>query len=78
MGILEIVFAVFLASVLIGSAMIALFALKTPKVPSLKGSDLSDFELPSAEEDRVISVVFGTRLIQPNLVWYGDFGRDKL
>jgi hypothetical protein len=38
-----------------------------------KASVLGDFQTPTAEEGRVIPVVFGTVLIKgPNVVWYGD------
>jgi hypothetical protein len=36
-------------------------------------SGLGDFTLPTAEEGRIIPVVFGTvKLAAPNVVWYGD------
>jgi hypothetical protein len=45
-----------------------------PKPPSPKPLTLDDFDLPTAEEDRSIPVVFGTATITgPNVVWSGDF-----
>lgn len=44
-----------------------------PKPPKPKAAALEDFEVPTAEEGRTISIVLGTREIKaPNIVWYGD------
>ena len=44
-----------------------------PKIQPPKAAALEDFQLPTAEEGRGISVLFGTRDIKgPNVVWYGD------
>lgn len=43
------------------------------KANQAKASALGDFTAPTAEEGRVIPVVFGTvKLAAPNVVWYGD------
>lgn len=43
------------------------------KSPAGKASSLGDFQAPTAEEGRVIPVIFGTCLAKgPNVVWYGD------
>jgi len=48
-----------------------------PKPPKTSPLTLEDFEVPTAEEDRSIPVVFGTVTITgPNVVWHGDFGVD--
>src|SRR6202035_5807820 len=42
-------------------------------------SALGDFNLPTAEEGRVIPVVYGTvKLAGPNVVWYGDLKAQAL
>ena len=44
-----------------------------PKPQGAKPAGLSDFTVPTAEDGRVIPVLFGTRDISgPNVVWYGD------
>lgn len=48
-------------------------AMLTPKPPTPKAASLGDFQVPSAEQDRAIPVVFGTvEITGPNVVWYGD------
>lgn len=45
-----------------------------PKPPKQKPPSLSDFDIPTAEENRPVPVVFGTVTITgPNVVWYGDY-----
>lgn len=47
--------------------------LLAPKPPQPKPLELSDFELPTADEGRPIPVVFGTMIVRgPNVTWYGD------
>ena len=44
-----------------------------PKPPKQKPYALEDFDLPTAERDRALPWVFGTRTItDPNFIWYGD------
>jgi hypothetical protein len=44
-----------------------------PKPQDAKAAGLSDFQVPTAEDGRVLPVLFGTRDIEgPNVVWYGD------
>lgn len=48
-----------------------------PRAPKTKPLTLQDFDIPTAEEDRSIPVVFGTQTITgPNVVWHGDFRPD--
>ncbi len=48
-------------------------AMLAPKPPAPKKAALGDFQVPTAEQDRVIPVVFGkVRIKGPNVVWYGD------
>lgn len=46
-----------------------------PKPPAAQPpSEISDFDVPTAEEGRPIPVVFGTVKIKgANVLWYGDF-----
>lgn len=45
-----------------------------PHAPGARPSALGDFQAPTAEEGRVIPVIFGTvKISAPNVVWYGDF-----
>lgn len=47
--------------------------LLAPKPPQPKPATLSDFDIPTAESNRSIPVVFGTVTITgSNTVWYGD------
>lgn len=58
--------AYFVVSLVISYALIP-----KPK-NNIKPANLSDFNVPTAEEGRKIPVLFGTRDIQaPNVVWYG-------
>lgn len=50
-----------------------------PKPPKPKPAALEDFDIPIAEENRPIPVVFGKVLITgPNVTWYGDLGTKKI
>jgi len=49
------------------------------KSPAGRASALGDFQAPTAEEGRVIPVIFGTVLAKgPNVVWYGDLKALKV
>jgi len=51
----------------------AISYLLAPKPEKPKPASLRDFDIPTADEDRPIPVVFGTVTITgPNTVWYGD------
>lgn len=44
-----------------------------PKPQQPKPSGIGDFTVPTADQDRTISVIFGRVWITgPNVVWYGD------
>ncbi len=44
-----------------------------PKPPRPKAAELEDFDVPVAEEDRPIPVIFGRITTSgPNVLWYGD------
>lgn len=44
-----------------------------PKPQGAKPAGLGDFNVPTAEDGRVLGVLFGTRDISgPNVVWFGD------
>lgn len=56
-----------------------LSALLAPKPTQPKPPRLTDVDIPTAEEDRPIPVVFGTHWITgPNTVWYGDLRADPI
>jgi len=56
---------------LIVSAIVS--AMLAPKPEEPKKPSLGDIEVPTADEDRVIPVIFGkVRIKGPNVVWYGD------
>lgn len=49
------------------------YALKSNKYDKPTASSLDDFDIPTAEDGRVIPVVFGTVLLTgANVVWAGD------
>lgn len=63
-------FAVYFAVLIVSSILSALLA---PKPPKPKPASLEDFDVPTADEDRDIPVVFGTVTVTgPNVVWYGN------
>lgn len=44
----------------------------TPKPQSTPPAGLNEIDVPTAEDGREISVLFGSRVIRgPNVVWYG-------
>ena len=48
-------------------------AMLAPKPPEPRASAIGDFEVPTADQDRAIPVIFGKVWITgPNVVWYGD------
>lgn len=50
-----------------------------PKIPTPKSQALTDFDVPTADEDREIPVVFGTVTITgPNCIWYGNLRAEQV
>lgn len=50
-----------------------------PKPPSPKPAALEDFDIPVAEEDRPIPVIFGeVEVTGANVLWYGDLDIKKI
>lgn len=48
-------------------------AMLAPKPPDARPAAIGDFDVPTAEQDRAIPVIFGRVWITgPNVVWYGD------
>lgn len=44
-----------------------------PRIENARPASLGDFQFPTATEDRVIPLIWGTvRLNSPNVIWYGD------
>lgn len=57
--------------ILVISAVVS--AMLAPKPPGPKKATLEDFDVPTAEQDRSIPVIFGkVQVTGPNVVWYGD------
>jgi hypothetical protein len=48
-----------------------MMATSAPKQDGPDPAKLSDFDIATAEDGRIIPVLFGTRLLHPNLLWYG-------
>lgn len=58
---------------------LALYAALAPKPPRPRPATLQDFDLPTAEEDRAVPVLFGECAMGgPNVIWYGDLSVAKL
>jgi hypothetical protein len=72
--------AVYIAVMLVLMAVsTALQILLAPKPPVPKSASLEDFNVPTAEQDRPIPVIFGTVTITgPNVVWYGDLYAEPI
>jgi len=50
-----------------------------PKIPQAKPAELSEIDVPTAEQGKPISKVFGRVVVKsPNVVWYGDLGYNKI
>lgn len=50
-----------------------------PKPPKPRPAALEDFDIPTAEEDRPIPVVFGeVEITGPNVLWYGDLSSRRI
>jgi hypothetical protein len=58
-------------AILVVSVGVSIALAPKPTVP--KPAQLSDFDVPTAEEGRPIPVVFGTvKVTGANVLWYGD------
>ena len=50
-----------------------------PKPPEAKPAQLTDIDVPTAEQGRPVPKVFGRCILQsPNVIWYGDLGYNKV
>ena len=58
-------------------SLIVSYAL-TPKPQNAKPSGLKDLQLPTADEGGEIPVLFGTRDMAPNILWYGDLVTEAI
>jgi len=48
-------------------------AMLAPKPPEPRAAAIGDFDVPTADQDRAIPVIFGRVWVTgPNVVWYGD------
>ena len=67
----------FWAQVIMFAISLIVAIVTRPRAPQTKSLTLQDFDIPTAEEDRSIPVIFGTQTITgPNVVWHGDFEPD--
>lgn len=65
-------FVWFLVSLIVSVAL-------APKPPKPKAATIDDFDLPTAELDRPLPVVFGTkRITGPNVLWHGDLANTRI
>ncbi len=68
-------------SLILAAASVILSELLRPKpdFENARPKGIDDFKFPTAQEDRVIPLVFGTVMVSgPNVVWYGDFQQRKI
>lgn len=50
-----------------------------PEIEEARPSNIGDFQFPTAENGRVVPIIWGTAKIRgPNVVWYGDFRQVPL
>lgn len=53
--------------------------LLAPKPENAKPHALKDFDVPVADPEKEIVVIFGDGWLKdPNVVWYGDLGTSKI
>ena len=73
------VLADFGASLLWAAFMLAvstIITIATAPKPKIKSASAEDFDFPTAEEGRIVPLLFGTcRIEGPNVLWVGDFQR---
>lgn len=61
--------------IMIALAVVAVLLAPDPPVP--KSASLEDFNFPTADQERSVPVLFGTRLVKgPNVTWFGDLRAD--
>ncbi len=64
-------------AIMVVSAMLA--SALAPKPPEPKPGSLADLDVPVADENKALPVVFGTVTIKdPNVVWYGNLRTSKI
>lgn len=69
----------YVAYAVIALAVAATILIKPSKPDKPSPATLSDFSIPTAEENRAIPVIFGTRMISgANVVWYGDLHTEEI
>lgn len=64
----------------VASALISAVLAPSPQAgEDAKAKGLDEAEIPTAEEGRSVSVIFGEVLIKsPNVVWYGDLKTEAI
>ena len=48
------------------------------KKSTVSPATLNDLDVPTCTEGNQIPVVFGKRYVDPNVVWYGNFGASAI
>ena len=68
-----------IVALILSVASTVLSMLMQPKPLPPIAASLSDFQVPTAEEGRPVSVIFGTVLVKgANVVWYRDLRKDAI
>ena len=74
-----------ITSIIVSLAIAALLLVATellrpkPDIEDARPAGLGDFQFPTATEDRIVPVLWGTvRLRGPNVVWYGDLVQEAI
>ena len=49
-----------------------------PKIPVDPPAGIDELGIPTASSSDPIPVVFGTRVVTPNVVWYGDLRTEGI
>lgn len=64
---------------LISVALAFVSYLLTPRPEGPNAHNLDDFDVPRADPNKEISVIWGTGWLKdPNVVWYGDLGTSPI
>lgn len=76
----DLIIAITVSLVLAATSLILSELLRPkPDFENARPKGIDEFQFPTAQEDRVIPIVFGTvKITGPNVVWYGDFQQRAL
>lgn len=68
----------FLASLLLFVVSSIISYVLAPEPQGPKPPLLDDFNIPSVEEGRNVGVLFGTRWITPQIIWWGNYKNEPI